>query len=223
MKEKSLFVVLEGVDAVGKTSLARQIQKIIGNEKVAIISEFPASFLDGYLAHLVKTSPDLQLNKNISTPLTQTAVLAGAALYKYESEVKQLMQDNKELIIMDRYIYSVAAYQKVALQNIDKDIAIKANDLLASLLKIVPSPDMVVYLNLPIDIVAERIQARDEPTSPEYMNFLRDVKHSYDEVLKNSEVKYYEFIANNGLENDALSIIDIIYSKDNGNTCLLNS
>jgi len=82
---------------------------------------------------------------------------------------------------------------------------------------------MVVYLNLPIDIVAERIQARDEPTSPEYMNFLRDVKHSYDEVLKNSEVKYYEFIANNGLENDALSIIDIIYSKDNGNTCLLNS
>jgi dTMP kinase len=223
MKKESTFVVLEGVDAVGKTSLAKQIQKIMGSEKVALISEFPTSFLDGYLERLVKTSPDLQLNENISTPLTQTAVLAGAALYKYESEVRQLIQQDKQLIIMDRYIYSVAAYQKVALQNMDKEVATKANDLLASLLKIVPPPDMVIYLNLPIDIITERIQARGEPTAPEYIKFLKDVKHSYDKVLKNSEVKYYEFIANNGLENDASSIVDIIYSKDSGNICLLNS
>lgn len=203
------FIVFEGVDATGKTTIIRNIQTNLNYSGIISVTEFPKSYLDGYLTELEEKDPSLHLNAEINTPLAQTLVLAGAAAYKYETQIRNLLEDNSNCVLVDRYIYSVLAFQSMILQ---EEANMKLNDALTWLHQItyaLPEPDLVIYLSSTQETIKARINGRGEVVSDGFIEFLGKVHESYLQVFDNAtNVVEYQTIGT--VESDTRNIIDII-------------
>lgn len=206
------FIVFEGIDGTGKTTLIKEIQAKLNSSEVISVTEFPKSYLDGYLTRLELKDPSLHLNPNINTPLAQTLVLAGAAAYKYETQIRDLISSNYKLVLVDRYIYSVFAFQSLILQD---EANVTLNDSITWLHQItsaLPKPDLTIFLSVPIDIIKHRIEGRGETVSDDFLSFLNKVHESYIQVFSNSSnVIKYENIGD--IDTNANNIIEIITSQ----------
>lgn len=102
MKLKNKLIVFEGIDGVGKTTIALELKKILKRKGIPVI------FYEDYeLKH-----PEF----NTLKPFIKTIPIAGSHLFYlasavYKSQViKKLLK--KYWVICDRYFYSTNAYHK---------------------------------------------------------------------------------------------------------------
>jgi thymidylate kinase len=187
MNSRGLLVAFEGIDATGKSTLAPMVSKLLQSQyslKSAFVEEFPADYLGGYLSDLMAVDPLLRLHDSTPTPVTQTLVLIGAHVYKYETQLTYALASN-QIVCVERYTASILAYQPVFLApEMSRSLA-ELEAWISSVLSFVPPADINVLLTAEPQVIADRIRARDE-WDEENMKLLEVIAQRYRRLAAHS-------------------------------------
>ena len=164
------FVVIEGIDGCGKSSVARLVAKRIGRR--AVLTREPT---ESWIGRAVRKGDKSQISPYID------ALLFMADRVLHTEEITQL-QRKKKLVISDRYYHSTVAYQAANLQKEFKGDAF--NWLLEANLRISLHPDLTVLLVISPESALKRVGKRGRLSRFEKLGFLRKVHKNYLELAR---------------------------------------
>jgi len=159
------FVVIEGIDGCGKSSVAKLVVKRIG--KRAVLTREPT---DSWIGRAVKKGC-----KRPISPYTD-ALLFMADRVLHTEHISELLA-TKKIVVSDRYYHSTVAYQAANLKEVFKGDAFKW--LLEANLKISLHPDLTVLLVIPPEAALERVGKRGKLSRFEKIGFLKKVHSNY--------------------------------------------
>lgn len=160
---KGHYIVFEGIDGSGKTSICSEISDglIQRGYKVLQISEPSHSEIGLLLRNQMK---NLHINQ------TSLALLYAADSY----DLQEHIEDCYDFIISDRNYLSTVAYQMMA---VDKE-------WLLMLHRFLKQPDMVFYLDVTVEAALERIGSRNGSMDFfETSESLLKVKSNYENLI----------------------------------------
>jgi len=159
------FVVIEGIDGCGKSSVTKEVVRRLG--KRAVLTREPT---DTWLGKAVREGE----GKKIS-PYTD-ALLFMADRAQHTEQIASWMTKGK-LVISDRYYHSTVAYQAANLAKLFPGDAFKW--LLEANRRISIHPDLTVLLVIPPELGLERIKGRAKYSRFEKLGFLKEVHRNY--------------------------------------------
>jgi dTMP kinase len=164
------FVVIEGIDGCGKSSVARLVAKRIG--KRAVLTREPT---ESWIGKAVRRGDKAEVSPYID------ALLFMADRSLHTEEIRRLLS-KKKLVISDRYYHSTVAYQAANLQKHFKGDAF--NWLLDANLRISMHPDLTVLLVIPPKEALRRVGRRGRLSRFEKLGFLTKVHNNYLRLAK---------------------------------------
>jgi len=165
MPHMSGFVVIEGIDGCGKSTVAKKVAQRLG--KRAVFTREPT---DTWIGRVVREGG----GKEIS-PYTD-ALLFMADRAQHTEKIASWLAKGK-LVVCDRYYHSTVAYQAASLKSGFEGDPFKW--LLQANLKISIHPDLTVLLVIPPELSLERIKGRPSYSRFEKLEFLREVHRNY--------------------------------------------
>ncbi len=149
MRKLGLLIVLEGIDGSGKTTLAKNLCENLDFQKITT----------QYLHEPTHSEYGLKIRKYLKGEFQLSKQeLIDLFLLDRNFSVKENILPNLEKgvhVVLDRYFYSMAAYQgdeefsplKILQMNLEKNF---------------PAPNVLFFLDIPPEIAYERIQTRSE-------------------------------------------------------------
>ena len=159
------FVVIEGIDGCGKSSVARMVVERIG--KRAVLTREPTQSWIGRAVHLG--------DKARISPFTD-ALLFMADRAQHTEEISKLVKKGR-LVVSDRYYHSTVAYQAANLKDVFPGDAFRW--LLDANLKFSRRPDLTVLLTIPPEVGLKRVAKRGKYSRFEKLEFLEQVHRNY--------------------------------------------
>ncbi len=184
-----MLVALEGPDGGGKTSIAQYFA-----EKGAKTIKYPTrnfSLLADYLEGNISLSPKSVFLLFLADILNDQESLKGS-----------------ELIILDRYVFSTIAYEVDGISYDDAKTIVESVGVI--------KPDVVLYLDLPVDISLERKKKQKKldkyEGNPEYLKKVRlNFEKLYSERFLTSS--WYKIDASKDLEEVISQIENVLRSS----------
>lgn len=186
-----MFVAIEGVIGVGKTSLARLLQHPFkSNILLEIFEENP--FLSKFYEDRVRYAFQTQMFFLLSR------------YYQQRRSAPKLLEE-KNPLISDYTFSKDALFAQITL---DGDELEMYNQLHSVLAEKIPFPDLVVYLRATTDVLMQRITLRDRP-------YERSMEHAYIDTINNA---YDEFFLKEETQISVLVIdsndLDFVHSEE---------
>ncbi|MUH96581.1 dTMP kinase [Aliivibrio fischeri] len=163
-----MFIVIEGLDGCGKSTVAQHLSKKLE----AVLLTTPGSDFKDIRSHL-----DMIFSNNIKA----RQLFYMASVFKVSEEVKEL----KELVrhvVVDRYWLSTQVYHRW----MSNDTCLDLHEVEGELLK----PDLTVYLDLHFDERNKRIEARNGNTREDMQTLTQQADNElrdYYEQMRDSE------------------------------------
>lgn len=170
-KSTQINLICEYLDSIGKTYKHIHFPMYDSNN----FSEIISMFLRG------------DLGKNDEVDPLFVANIYAMDRYKYKPQlIKDL--DEYDYVILDRYVFSNMAFQgaKYMVEEKRQSIVKWINDFEFDFLQL-PYPDDIIYFDLPIDIIKERLDGRE---NREYLKGKQDI-HEADLVFQSRVRKIY--------------------------------
>lgn len=170
------LIVLEGGDGAGKSTqielITKHLEKI---NKSYIFLHFPmygdnefseviAKFLRGEFGDSKKVNPYFVAN------------IFAMDQYLFLPKLKEHLKEF-DVVLLDRYAFSNMAYQAAKYENESEesnDIIDWISEFQFEFLKM-PYPDLTLYLDVPLDITAERLAARAQNEDRDYLKGKKDI------------------------------------------------
>lgn len=148
----SLFIAIEGLDGSGKTTLAKQLAKFLGQAL-----ECPVQFT--YQPHDESCGGDYirQVLKKEITHFTEEALLYGFAANRQDHGarvINPILDDKGGIVICDRYYLSSLVYQSSEKYPLDYVMMINQT---------ARQPDLTIFMNVDNQTVYERMKVRNKP------------------------------------------------------------
>jgi dTMP kinase len=172
---KGKLIVLEGIDGSGKGTQLKQITKYFDDSNITYVHEhFPkyghnifsetiAKFLRGEFGGIDDVDPYFVAN------------IYAMDRYLYLPTLLKQLEEN-EVVLLDRYVFSNMAFQgaKFKLDGQSLDIKKWISDFEFKFLKL-PYPDLTIFLDVPIDVIWERLARKREGDDRKYLKGKEDI------------------------------------------------
>lgn len=179
---KGKLLSLEGISGTGKTFYRKQLEKNIGNkENILFIKEIFNEAQDGLNKKIFSALYHTEDRFfDMGVPLTETMLLLSRSMYKYESTIRQALEDGKT-VIEDRSIDTIALYQAILIAQKNGgnplEIAEKIYSFAGSFRQL-PQKTFLLYGNP--DLAISRAEKRDGmPYKPDEIKLLKTVDKFY--------------------------------------------
>ena len=167
MSERGTYIVIEGIDGTGKTMLATRLVPplLARGHSVSSFREPTDRFLRSQFQRLIKVEP-------LGAALCFTV---DRAILRPEIESAL---DQGDIVVQDRSFYSTLAYQYPGLaaedwrelERIERKIAIE--------------PDLVLYLDAPVDVAMKRVESSGQRDAFEDEPYLAKVKRKFEQMFQ---------------------------------------
>lgn len=171
-KHKGKLINLEGLDGAGKSSQIDMITKHLDSlGKTWVKVHFPM-YGENKFAEVISMFLRGELGDNDDVDPLFVANIYGMDRYKYKPQlIKHL--DEYDYVLLDRYVFSNMGFQGAKYNDIEKRAGIMKwiEDFEFKFLRL-PYPDVVVYFDLPIDVIKERLFGREDR---EYLEGTQDI------------------------------------------------
>jgi len=159
------FVVIEGIDGCGKSTVAKEVARRLG--KRAVFTREPT---DTWLGRAAREGEG-----KLISPYTD-ALLFMADRAQHTEKIASWLSQGR-LVVSDRYYHSTVAYQAASLKGIFEGDPFKW--LLEANLRISIHPDITFLLVISPELSLERIRSRSSYSRFEKLAFLREVHRNY--------------------------------------------
>lgn len=163
VSERGTYVVIEGIDGTGKTELASRLVPPLlrRGHSVSSFREPTDRFLRAQFMRLMKTDPlAAAICGNVDRAILRPQVEAAL--------------DQGDIVIQDRSFYSALAYHSPGLEPVD------ARELERIARTLAIEPDLVLYLDAPVDLAVKRVEESGEANSFEDEPYLVRVKMRFE-------------------------------------------
>ncbi len=174
-----MYIAIEGVIGVGKTTLARLLQPVFDAELLLEVFEENPFLADFY--------------SDRDRYAFQTQIFFLLSRYHQQRVVSKLLGPGKS-VITDYTFKKDALFAGINLVNDELDTYHQVHDALAEK---IPVPELIVYLRARTDVLMQRIAHRDRP-------YERDMESNYIDELNNA----YENFFGEGYEGPKVLPID---------------
>lgn len=141
------YIVLEGLEGCGKSTHTKRL----GEHLNAVITREPGGTRIGSLLRAILADTD-----NTDLDRRTEALLMAADRAQHMAEIIQPALQRGQHVVSDRSIYSTLAYQGYGRQLGTEDLLSISTWALNNRL-----PDMVIYIDVPTDVLNERLAKRD--------------------------------------------------------------
>lgn len=178
--ERGKLIAVEGIDGVGKTTLAMGLEKLgCVYFKMPDRSTPTGRLLNDYLNRRLTFSDNVLVNERAAQLL-----FGACALSSYDAIESKLAAG--KTVVVDRYIFSGLAYH--AASTVDDDIYTWTDvlKLIAETYGMLPAADHVVYLDMQPEDAAKRIASRYGSERNDRIDLQRRVQSWYDKALPTS-------------------------------------
>ena len=176
---RPLFIVFEGIDGSGKTTQAEALKAyFIRQGESAILSPEPS---DGLIGKFIRQSLQQAIIpiEDQKRREEQMAYLFAADrhyhLYNDLDGVLKLIEKDHCHVITPRYYFSSLAYNCHTPEEYT---------FVSRLNQAFPNPDLVIYLDLPVDIALARISDRQQKECYEKADKLTEVSQNYQRIFQ---------------------------------------
>jgi thymidylate kinase len=179
------WVSLEGVNGVGKTYLAGRVARALG-PRCQLLTELPDSSPDqlpGQIIAALHAGGDLFLRTG--RPRTETLLLAALVVHRHEQATnppgsRPGVRPRIDVVLEDRSVHSVAAYQAAILTTDDEHAHALARHILAAVAAWRPLPDATLLLRDDPDACLHRFCRRiGRPARPDELALMTRVDRLY--------------------------------------------
>lgn len=192
-----MFVVFEGIDGSGKSTIIDSVQT---HSKLNLVTREPGGTDIGeYLRPTLKNG--------VENPITELLLFQAARVEHYH----KIIQPNRHrrVILCDRFIGSTYAYQGY-LRNIDSGLI---DALMENTLPKDYEPDITILIDVDLDTALSRIESRrEERVSAEMISNLKILRNAY---LELAEKHSWVIVQNNdSLESAIENVKMVIYNDD---------
>ncbi|MFT5766174.1 MAG: dTMP kinase, partial [Saprospiraceae bacterium] len=172
MSKDSMFIVIEGLDGSGKTSVSRQLAyflQLAFDKKVKLTFEPHDPSCGGLFIRQV-------LEKKISDFSHETLALAFAAnrMDHCDREINSWLNEEGSIVICDRYYLSSLVYQSNEKFPLEEVMDINSH---------ARKPDLIFFLDVSNEVCYERMNIRNKP------------RELFEENLSATRNKYYKAIS----------------------------
>ncbi|MFO7793244.1 MAG: dTMP kinase [Candidatus Saliniplasma sp.] len=155
----AMFIVLEGIDGSGKSSVVRSLKKFHPNY---YFTQEPSDSEAGKLAKKAA-------NRQHSPYLDLFLYLADRV--EHTDNIKEILNNHKT-VICDRYWGSTSAYQSAS-----DEISLEYTESIQ--MPFILEPDLTILFDIDPETALERISNRDIKSKYEKMEFLKKVRENY--------------------------------------------
>lgn len=175
---EGLLVVIEGTDGSGKSTQLELLKKSIQAKSYGVmVSEWKTSRL---IAGVIDDAKE----RNLLNATTYSLLYAADFADRLENQIIPALESGF-IVLLDRYYYTALARDVVRGQNIE---------WVKNLYDYAPEPDLIFYLDMPVDVLLKRIIGT---TGLNYYESGRDVGFSTDfyksfEIYQNKCLQQYE-------------------------------
>lgn len=186
---KLKLICVEGLDGAGKgvqVKLISEYYEKLG-KKVKMIhfpmyghnifSDLISKFLRGEFGNIDEVDPKFVAN------------IYAMDRYMYKNQLIKDLEDN-DIVVMDRYVHSNIAFQCAKMDDLN---AIKSAQQISSFefnFLELPYPDLIIYLDVPIDTIEKRLNSNRIGTDRNYLNGGKDIHESDIEFQKRVRNEY---------------------------------
>ncbi len=172
MRRDSAFIVLEGIDGAGKTTVAKKIVSLLTKEGIQALYTY-----EPYTKDLTKM---LKKYGRSLGGVMETLLMAADRYYHINEVIKPALSLGK-VVVSDRYYYSSMAYQGARGVEIPWIKAVN---------KFVLKPDIAIYIDVPPDLGLKR--KTNSSTRLEYLEddlgVIKDVRAIYKDLVRKGEL-----------------------------------
>ncbi len=215
----SLFIVFEGIDGSGTSTQAELLKTyFMAHNYPAIISPEPTDGPIGKLIRQAMQTPILAISDRAKFD-TQMAYLFAADrhyhLYNDRDGVFKLIERDRTHVITTRYYFSSLVYNC----NTQAEL-----DFVWGLNQHFPPPDLIIYLDLPVEIALSRIHQRSFKEIYETEEKLQKVRTNYHKLFQTYSGKILQLDGTDEIDSLHQTILSFIKnSRKNleGNGCRL--
>lgn len=159
-----MFIVIEGIDGTGKSTLSRRLAVALGTQRTLLTREPTDESPWG--RRLRRSETEGRLGK-----AEELDHFHKDRLHHLDTLIKPALAEGR-IVLCDRYLDSTLAYQCAGPEEAQKLYEQMAPDLLL--------PDLVILLDCPVELALERIGAgRDHRTSFEHTETLSRAREIY--------------------------------------------
>lgn len=168
MSGKGAFIVLEGIDGTGKSTMSRRLKAWLEEKGREVV--LTAEPTEDWLGKAVRRANDEDLD-----PRTES-LLFTADRCQHTLRIEEMLKQGK-VVICDRYYGSTVAYQGAALE---KDMGDNAVSWLLNLNgPVVRHPDVTILLTSDPEVAMRRVGNRGELSKFEREGYLAHVQDIY--------------------------------------------
>lgn len=162
-KRRGFFIVLEGIDGSGKTTIASMLVRKLSELGYNVAYTYEPT--DSEITMLIRTKYD-----ELRDPYIDTLAFALDRLLHVKAEIRPLLEKGF-VVVLDRYFYSSIAYQVAC--GAPMEWVVEVN-------RWAPKPDLAIYLDVEPEVALQR-KARGSSRFPEFeeLVFLRKVREIY--------------------------------------------
>ena len=175
---EGLLVVIEGTDGSGKSTQLELLKRSLQDQSYGVmVSEWKTSRL---IADVIDDAKE----RNLLNATTYSLLYAADFADRLENQIIPALKSGF-IVLLDRYYYTALARDVVRGQNIE---------WVKNLYEYAPEPDLVFYLDMPVDVLLKRIIGT---TGLDFYESGRDVGFSTDfyksfEIYQNKCLEQYE-------------------------------
>lgn len=176
---KGIFIVFEGIDGSGKTSQIQKLKEYFTEQGLVVTVLREPS--DG--PYGLKIRELAVKGRDKITPIEEFELFLNDRKEDCEKNIQPAL-DRKELVLLDRYYFSSMAYQGAL--GLDVNLIKTENE------KIAIKPDLVIFVDVPVDVGLERIQnnRQEKYTLFEKKEYLEKVR----EIFLSMKESYFRII-----------------------------
>jgi len=168
------FIVFEGIDGSGKSTVAHACLPLLG-EVGAVLTEEPTK---SWLGDAVRKAHQMREN-----PVTE-AFLFMADRASHNEKIRKWLSEGLS-VVCDRYYHSTVAYQSAAIADMDDSDSFEW--LLEINRRISIEPDLVFLLDIDPETAIDRVNRRGEQSKFEKLAFLEKVADNYRRLARSSK------------------------------------
>lgn len=172
MNKNGKFIVIEGGEGSGKSTIIKELRKHFANNYKVLVTREPGGDVVG------EEIRDIILNNKIS--YKTEALLFAASRAEHINNIIIPGLAEYDYIFSDRFVYSSIVYQ-----GIGRDLGIDTIEKLNNWILNGITPDLIIYLQIDPEIGLARVNSRSEKNRIDQENILfhQKIKKGFDQIL----------------------------------------